>query len=76
VLPLLLAAGSALLAQEDREQERAIAELRKLGATVRVDEQETGKAVVAVDLSGCLAAINDATLVHLRTMNQIRTLDL
>jgi fructoselysine-6-P-deglycase FrlB-like protein len=72
----LLTTAVLLFAQEDRSQERAIAELRKRGATVRVEEKGDSKTVVAADLSGCVPAITDEALVHLRPLTQLRTLDL
>lgn len=72
----LLAAGPLLVAQESKEQERAVAELRKVGATVKVDGKAPGSPVVAVSLSGCSIPLTEATLAQLKGLPHVRTLDL
>lgn len=56
------------------EQEYALAELKKLGARVRIEEKGPGQPDLAIDLSGC--TVNEAGLVHLKALKNLRTLDL
>src|SRR5713226_2717871 len=72
---LLLVTGSKGPAAEgETEQGKAIAEIRRLGGEVAVDETRDGKPVVRVSLRG--TRISDEDLVHLKGLRQLRSLDL
>jgi CxxC motif-containing protein (DUF1111 family) len=52
----------------------ALAEIRKLGGAIELDENSPGKPVVRLNLTGKL--VSDLDLVHLRGLAQLRTLEL
>src|ERR1700680_1771113 len=55
-------------------QERAVAEIKKLGGKVEVDTHGPDRAVVAVNLKH--TEVMDASLKHLQGLTKIETLDL
>ena len=60
--------------QGDAEQQRAIAEIRKLGGTIQRDETKPGSPVVDVFLRG--PDVTDVDLVHLEGLKGLKRLDL
>src|SRR5207249_10271312 len=67
---LFRSAGRPVLSAQNSEAARAeaIAELRKLGGRVEVDEARPDKPVIRVDLSR--SEVADAELVHLRGLKR------
>jgi hypothetical protein len=74
----ILAAGlSAAPPAKDKatkEEERAIAAIKKLGGSIERDSKLPGNPVVEVDLSG--KQTTDADLAHLKAFPELRKLDL
>jgi hypothetical protein len=60
--------------EADKEQEKVIAEIRRLGGEVAFDEKAPGKPVVDVFLDG--TKLTDAGLAHLNELTRLRVLDL
>ena len=56
------------------EQAQAMAEIRKLGGKVTVDEKSPDKPAVSVDLAG--TKVTDAGLEHLKGLGQLQELRL
>src|ERR1700736_4569870 len=67
-VPFLLLAGC------QRQQDRPIAEIQKVGGSVELDEHAPDKPLVAVDIHGSDGA--DALLRRLENQTQLRRLDL
>jgi hypothetical protein len=67
-------AASLLAAEPTTEEEKAIAEIKKLGGTVRIDEQSPDKPVIEVDLLNAKDA--DAGLEHVKGFTRLQCLDL
>ena len=70
---LVLASACAAYANVD-SQERALAEIKRLGGKVERDETAPGKPVVRIDLHGTKVA--DSDLTFLRKFRDLRALDL
>ncbi len=70
--PAMLASGWA--AEADSGQAKAIAEIKKLGGRVIIDEKSAGKPVIGVDLAACKVA--DAGLEHLKELKHLKSLSL
>jgi len=71
---LLAATPSGWAAEPSPEQAKAIAEIRKLGGTVRVFEDRPRTPVIVVDLRG--NGVTDAGVVHLQGLSQLQHLSL
>src|SRR5437763_421102 len=70
----LVCISSGLAAEPSSEQAKAIAEIKKLGGNVTIDEKSPGKPVVRVGLVG--SAVTDAGLEHVERLTQLQELDL
>ncbi len=74
MLALSLAPALCWAAEPTAKQARAIAEIKKLGGKVTVDEKSPDKPVIGVDLSR--TKLTDAALEHLEGLTNLRSLDL
>src|SRR6058998_2388666 len=71
----LLLTGPMLWAQEtNTEQERAVAEIHKVGGRLEVDQNRSGKPVVAVNLR--CTQITDIGLAHMHALTELEALNL
>jgi hypothetical protein len=69
---LVLVAGSMVRAGDNAEQERAVAEIMRLGGNVEIDANRPGKPVVLVNLNR--TKVTDAALKSLQSFPQLEAL--
>ena len=74
MLGLLLAPVLSWAAEPNADQAKAIAEIKKLGGKVTVDEKSPSKPVKSVDLA--FSQATDADLERLKVFTQLQDLDL
>src|SRR5437763_43610 len=72
LLAFLLTATAGFAASKDEEQ--AIAAFKKLGRTIKRDEQKPGKPAYRLTLKGL--KVKDADLAHLKALKHLRFLNL
>ena len=70
----LVVVASGWAAEANTDQAKAIAEVKKLGGKVVVDEKSPGKAVIGVDLQN--TKVTDAGLKHLEGLTKLRDINL